>query len=93
VNKHPAHASGYVGSAYGGMLGASWGGLGVLIAKDAIKHRGASKAFLRTVGGITGGMSGLAFNFGYSYITTGKWNWCQALIEGAFTGAIGILAA
>lgn len=92
INRNPPHANAYQASAYASMTSGSWAALGVLLAKDMQKY-GGSTAMRRSVGGTTGGMAGAMFSFGYAYVTTGKWNWCAALIEAVIPALIGILAA
>jgi RHS repeat-associated protein len=92
INKYPPHANMYVGTANGAVYSGTWSLIGLAIAKDIQKY-GGSKAQARFSGGTTGGMAGAMMSFGYAYVTTGKWNWCAALIEGALGAAIGILAA
>ncbi|TJZ99668.1 hypothetical protein [Actinacidiphila oryziradicis] len=45
----------------------------------------------RGAGGMAGGFAAFGFNFGYAMATDGKWNWCQALIEGGLGAVAGLL--
>ncbi|MFF7474607.1 RHS repeat-associated core domain-containing protein [Streptomyces sp. NPDC008092] len=82
LSSHAAHANRYFASTYAGTVGGMWGIVGKVgwLGKHA---RGA--------GSMSGGFAAFGFNFGYSMATDGKWNWCQAAIEGAAGAAFGWL--
>lgn len=71
----------YYASIFAGLSAGSWAVVGKVVGS-------ASKA--KWVGGaLSAGLGTVAFNWGYAYATTGKWNWCQALIEGGIAAAFG----
>jgi RHS repeat-associated protein len=79
----------YWGSAYAASGAGVFGFIGK-IGGSAWFEEGSRAA---RIGGGAGslGLGAVGFNYGYAMATDGRWNWCQALIEGAVAAAFGAL--